>query len=183
MDISKVIAENLRRLRNERYLSLGQLAELCELSKVLLSQIEKGATNPTINTLWKIANGLKVPYTALLEQQPRLTRILKKEDTDCQTVEDGHYRSYCYYPNTPNRNFELFQIELDANCQYTSVGHLEKSQEYILVLEGELSIQINGEVFVLAVDDAITFLAAETHTYSNTGKAMVKAAIINYYPV
>ncbi len=69
MNINSIIAENLKTLRTERNLSLGQLAELSNISKVMLSQIEKGDTNPTINTLWKIANGLKVPYTLLLEQK------------------------------------------------------------------------------------------------------------------
>ncbi len=59
MNINSIIAENLKTLRTERNLSLGQLAELSNISKVMLSQIEKGDTNPTINTLWKIANGLK----------------------------------------------------------------------------------------------------------------------------
>ncbi|NJB07060.1 helix-turn-helix transcriptional regulator [Clostridioides difficile] len=58
MSINTVIAKNLNRLRNERNLSLGQLAELSGVSKVMLSQIEKGDSNPTVNTIWKIASGL-----------------------------------------------------------------------------------------------------------------------------
>jgi transcriptional regulator with XRE-family HTH domain len=50
-----MIAENLKRLRLERNLSLGQLAELFDVSKVMISQIKKGDINPTINTIWKIA--------------------------------------------------------------------------------------------------------------------------------
>ncbi|EQG75728.1 helix-turn-helix family protein [Clostridioides difficile DA00165] len=56
MSINTVIAKNLNRLRNERNLSLGQLAELSGVSKVMLSQIEKGDSNPTVNTIWKIAS-------------------------------------------------------------------------------------------------------------------------------
>ncbi|HEX2985519.1 MAG TPA: XRE family transcriptional regulator, partial [Caproiciproducens sp.] len=147
MEANQIIAENLKRLRTERNLSLGQLAELSEVSKVMLSQIEKGDTNPTINTIWKIANGLKVPYTALLEQQENDTIIVKKTETAIQTGNDKHYRIFCYYPNTPQRNFELFQIELDAEHSYTSVGHSEKSQEYILVLEGNLCLTVNNETY------------------------------------
>ncbi|HEK9068094.1 TPA: helix-turn-helix transcriptional regulator, partial [Clostridioides difficile] len=51
MSINTVIAKNLNRLRNERNLSLGQLAELSGVSKVMLSQIEKGDSNPTVNTI------------------------------------------------------------------------------------------------------------------------------------
>ncbi len=182
MDINAIIAENLKRLRTERNLSYGQLAELCDVSKVMLSQIEKGDTNPTINTLWKIVNGLKVPYTSILEQQDHNTCVIRKYDTDIQTVENGHYRLYCYYRNTATRNFELFQIELDEGCTYTSIGHSEKSLEYVMVMEGELSLTVKGETFSLSADDAIDFPASEKHTYCNSGHGTLKAVIINYYP-
>lgn len=183
MDINKIIAENLKKLRTERNLSLGQLSLLSDISKVMLSQIEKGDTNPTINTIWKIANGLKIPYTSLLEQQKHESCIIKKENTDFQAVEDGHYRLYCYYPNTPNRNFELFQIELDASSSYTSVGHSEKSMEYILVITGKLSLTVNDKTFCLTANDAIDFTASEIHTYQNIGQETVTAVVLNYYPV
>lgn len=183
MEISQIIAENLKKLRTERSLSLGQLSEFCGISKVMLSQIEKGDTNPTINTLWKIANGLKVPYTSLLNQREHTTIIKKKENMEIQVACKGHYRIYCYYPNTPNRNFELFQIEIDEGYTYTSIGHSPKSQEYIMVLEGELTLRIHHEEFTLAENDAIEFEASAEHTYCNSGNGMVKAVITNYYPI
>lgn len=183
MNINYVIAENLKMLRTERNLSLGQLSELCGISKVMLSQIEKGDTNPTINTIWKIVNGLKVPYTALLNQQELNTIIKKKENISIQDACDGHYRSYCYYPNTPDRNFELFQIEIDEGCSHTSIGHSEKSKEYIMVLEGELTLTFNHKSYTLSPNDAIEFQASGKHTYCNSGKGIVKAVITNFYPV
>jgi transcriptional regulator with XRE-family HTH domain len=183
MDISQIIADNLKRLRIERNLSLGQLSEECQISKVMLSQIEKGDTNPTINTLWKIANGLKVPYTALLEQQENNTIVVKKEETESLVAEDGNYRIYCYYTNSPNRNFELFQIELDEGCSYTSIGHSEKSQEYIMVIEGVLTITVNEEAYTLYPNDTISFIASVRHTYCNSGNGLLKLVNINYYPV
>lgn len=67
MDWGKCIGANLKQLRTERNLTLGQLSGLAGISKAMLSEMEKGMGNPTINTIWKIANGLKVPYTRLLE--------------------------------------------------------------------------------------------------------------------
>lgn len=182
MEINLVIADNLKRLRTERNLSLGQLAALSDVSKVMLSQIEKGDTNPTINTIWKIANGLKVPYTALLEQQKHDTTVVKKSEIAIQSALNGHYRLYCYYENTPQRNFELFQIELDAGHSYTSIGHSEKSQEYIMVLEGELSLTVNDQTHILQPNDSICFTASARHVYSSSGSNILKANIINYYP-
>ena len=67
MDWGKRIGANLKQMRTERNLTLGQLSGLAGISKAMLSEMEKGMGNPTINTIWKIANGLKVPYTRLLE--------------------------------------------------------------------------------------------------------------------
>ncbi|AUM98128.1 XRE family transcriptional regulator [Clostridium botulinum] len=183
MNINSIIAENLKTLRTERNLSLGQLAELSNISKVMLSQIEKGDTNPTINTLWKIANGLKVPYTLLLEQKEHDTCIIKKSTLEPQISEEGHYRAYCYYTNTPYRNFEIFQIELDEGCSYSSVGHSKKSEEYIMVLEGELTLKVNNETYKLNPNDSISFSASDKHIYYNNGNGTLKATITNFYPV
>ena len=57
-----------RMARAERNLTLGQLSQVSGVSKAMLSDIEKGGSNPTINTIWKIANGLNVPYTRLMEK-------------------------------------------------------------------------------------------------------------------
>ena len=183
MEVNQIIAQNLKKLRLERNFSLGQLAELSQVSKVMLSQIEKGDTNPTINTIWKIANGLKVPYTALLQQREDDTIIVKKSEIAMQMGDDKHYRIFCYYPNNPQRNFELFQIELDAGYSYTSIGHSEKSQEYIMVLEGKLQLTVNNKTYDLHPDDTICFTASAKHIYTSGGAEELKAVIINFYPV
>ena len=71
------IAENLRALRKARDLSLDQLARLSGVSKSMLRQVEIGRSSPTISVLWKIANGLRVPFSLLLA----------KRDTPAEVVE------------------------------------------------------------------------------------------------
>ena len=68
MDVKETVACNLRRLRDDRKLSLGAAAQLTGVSKSMLGQIERGDVNPTISVLWKIANGLKISFSALLER-------------------------------------------------------------------------------------------------------------------
>ena len=50
MDWGKRIGANLKQLRTERNLTLGQLSGLAGISKAMLSEMEKGMGNPTINT-------------------------------------------------------------------------------------------------------------------------------------
>ena len=62
------ISNNLRNIRKNRNLSLDQLAELTGVSKSMLRQIETGKSSPTIATVWKITNGLRVSFTTLLRK-------------------------------------------------------------------------------------------------------------------
>ena len=98
MNLNEIIAVNLKRLRAERGFSLGKLSELSGVSKVMLSQIEKGESNPTINTLWKIAGGLQVSYTKLIDEQIDAPLLIRKEES--VIAEYDGYRAYHY--NTAN---------------------------------------------------------------------------------
>ena len=54
-DLGRIIAMNLKQLRTERSLTLGQLAKESGVSKAILSDMEKGESNPTINTIIKVS--------------------------------------------------------------------------------------------------------------------------------
>lgn len=182
MEIDQIIAENLKKLRQQQNLSLSELAKRTGLSKVMLSQLEKGGSNPTINNIWKITNALGVPYTALLEEESDDVQVVHRDELLAQNSEDNHYRLLCYYPSSEKRNFEWFQMELDGQSSYTSVGHRNKGAEYIVVLSGVLKLETKGQQYELAAGDSINFQAASPHRYRNDGKEMVTAFIINYYP-
>lgn len=184
MEITKIIAFNFKKIRNERQLTLDQLTQLTGISKGMLSQIEKGETNPTINTIWKICDGLNIPYTFLLEEKDKpKPKIVSKEKTLYQSADNHRYRVFCYYSDTIDRNFELFQIELDPGANYTSIGHSKKSDEYLMVLEGTLTLTTNQQTLTLTKNEAISFKANVPHTYQNLGHEPIKAIVINYYPL
>lgn len=183
MDLNKIISSNLKRLRTERNLSLSNLSELSGVSKVMIGQIERGQSNPTINTIWKIANGLKVSYTSLIDEPTSNLVLVKKEDTTNQSSEDGKYRIYCSFTSHNQRNFELFTVELDSHSSYNSNAHGEKIQEYIVIFKGELTLKIEGQEYLLKPGDSIMFDASKPHTYQNSSDEMIKMTIINYYPL
>ncbi len=181
MNLNNIIAGNLKRLRNERQLSLGKLSEICGVSKVMLGQIERGESNPTINTIWKIASGLKIPYTTLIDEPIKTDILVKKEDSKLQESTDNKYRVYCYFTSNTNRNFEIFTVELDGNSTYNSHSHGEKTQEYIIVYSGQLSLDVDTKNYILNPGDSIVFDSSKPHSYSNLNEDMIKMTIINYY--
>ena len=66
MDITLHLATTLKTLRQTRGWSLSKLADETGVSKAMLGQIERNESSPTVSTLWKIATGLNVPFSAFI---------------------------------------------------------------------------------------------------------------------
>ncbi len=65
--ISSMIGERIRTFRTEQKLSQEELAFNSELHPAYIGKVERGEKCPTIETLYKIANGLKIPLHKLLD--------------------------------------------------------------------------------------------------------------------
>lgn len=181
MNLNYIIGENLKRLRTQRNLSLSKLSDMCGVSKVMLGQIERGESNPTINTIWKIAKGLKVPYTVLIDEPLESHVLVRKNETKVQLSQDKKYKVYCYYTNNKYRNFELFTVKLEANSKYQSNSHGEKTQEYILVNKGKLLLDVADTTYTLNEGDSIVFDSSKNHSYSNITNTTLEMTVINNY--
>lgn len=179
MEIGKIIAHNLKKIREERNLSQGQLAEMAGVSKVIISQIEKGDSNPTINTIWKLTGALGLPYTSLLELEADRTVHVKKADIS-ELVEDK-YHIFSYYPKNSERNFEIYQIEMESGCNHPSIGHSSNSYEYVMLTEGRITISVNDVEYVMEENDALYFDASVPHCYINNGRKTAKMVLIIQY--
>lgn len=176
-----VVANNLKRIREEKKLSLDKLAELTNVSKSMLGQIERGESNPTITTVWKIANGLKISFTALINSPQTDTLIVYRKDIDPLIEDNGKFRLYPFFPYEDGRRFEAFSLEIDKGGYLSADSHGEGTQEFITVFEGELTIRVNEEEFFVNHGDSIRFKADKPHIYHNSGNELTKLSMIIYY--
>lgn len=181
-DLGQIIAMNLKQLRTERSLTLGQLAKESGVSKAILSDMEKGESNPTINTIIKVSKGLNVPYSRLMEGVEPESTLVRQQETVMQANENHHYRIFCYFTTSPKRNFELFRVELDPNSSNVSIAHPPKSQEYLYVLEGELTLETETASYTLHPGDSLGFASSVPHTYHNRQPEQAVFLCINYHP-
>ena len=181
MEISQIVGKNLKNLREKRGFSLGQLAEKAGVSKMMLSQIERGDANPTINTIWKIAFGLKVPYAKLLEYHEEMDSVDLVRLGDAVEQEDAGCRIISYFTATEKRHLEYYRMEVKAGIRHDSIGHSENSREFLIVLAGSLTMTVDGRDYELEKDDAISFEAAGAHSYLARGKEDAKMAMVIYY--
>ena len=180
-NISEAIGTNLRRLRDERRLSLDQTAKLCGVSKSMLGQIERGETSPTVNTVWKIAAGFGLPFTALLRSPRPEVNMVRREDMTPVLEDGGRYRLYLYFMQEPGRDFEVCAAEVDAGGGIAAQGHGPDVEEYVVVNQGELTLTLD-QPHVLRAGDSIAFPAHTPHAYRNSGTELLRFTMIIRYP-
>lgn len=77
VDISKNISE----YRKRKEITIKELASLTGVTPSLLSQIEKGSANPSINTLKQISSALDVPlFNFFISDVPTESLVVRKEN-------------------------------------------------------------------------------------------------------
>lgn len=181
MEIQKVIAENTKALRALKGLTLQESAAITGVSKSMLAQIEKGEINPTISTLWKIANGYKVSFSSLMEAQNTKSYVVRKEDITALEEDDGKYINFPIFPFEDDKHFETYRIQIKPNGLLKAKPHLNGTEEYITVFSGEVEIGADDEVYKLSVGDSIRFRADTPHFYKNIGTDDVFLSMLIYY--
>jgi transcriptional regulator with XRE-family HTH domain len=168
--LTQTVGQNLRRLRTRRGLSLERLAQISSVSRSMLGQIELGQSAPTINVLWKIAQALEVPFSALLAEQSRGgTQVLNAASTKKLSSMDGKFVSRALFPYDGPRRVEFYELRLLPGGVEEAGAHAAGTLENLVVNAGKVEIQIGEERHALSVDDAILFEADVPHVYRNAG--------------
>jgi len=165
--LNLIIGNKLKDIRNKRNLSLDESAKLTGVSKAMLGQIERGQSNPTVSTLWKIATGLKVPFSFFTDEDQDDLKVVYQKDINPIIEDNNRMKLYPIFPFDARNGLEIFTIELEPGCNHISTPHDDGVEEYIIVTEGEIEVTINEREFILQKGNSIRFMANKPHTYKN----------------
>lgn len=181
-NLNAVISENLRRVREQKKLSLDHLAKLSGVSKSMLGQIERGEVNPTVSTLWKISNGLKISFSQFIHYQEANVELVDRGQLTPLIEDDGKVRIYSIFPFHSARRFEIYSVELDVNGYLSTEPHLQGTQEFLTVYQGQLTVELQGKIFLVTEGNSIRFQADQPHSYQNEENTLCTLHMVIYYP-
>ncbi|MDF2608805.1 MAG: DNA-binding protein [Lachnospiraceae bacterium] len=175
--ISQNVARNLKRVRKTRKMSLDDVAEQTGVSKSMLGQIERGESNPTVETLGKIVSGLRIPFTSLVNSANTDVIIVNKEGLLPFKSVEGEYQFYEYFPYEESRTFEIYMMQIHPRAKNCSGGHGENTFEYLTVIAGILTLEAEGKIYEIKEGDSIRFPTHGDHIYSNNTDEILKFVI------
>ena len=164
------IGARLRRFRAERSLTIVQLAEKAGVSSGMISQIERGTTNPSIKTLQRLRAALGVNLWEVLDQLGSGTasasgHVLRRGDRPRIVVGASRLVKELLSPRKDrNLRFMLITLPPGGISEDVIIGQGEKGG---LVLEGRVRLAVGSDVSDLDEGDSFQFPSSLPHALSN----------------
>ena len=154
-------------MRTQRGLSLRALAELCELSPNTISLIERGATSPSVSTLQRLASAFGVHINAFFvdpteKAQLILTRVDERTRSGSASV---MLESLGY--GLEGQACDPFVVTLKPGANSGRQLMTHQGSELILILAGQLDIEVSGVRHLLHLGDSLLFRAEQPHRWRN----------------
>lgn len=160
-----VLARSLRRRRLEAAISLSELARRSEISKATLSGLERGVGNPSIDTVWALAQALKISFGDLFEDvEDDAVHLRRIEDVQIVTQEEG-FVGRKLLSRQGRGAIEIYVLDLEKGAKRSAAPHSPGVVEHVIVVSGRAEVGPETEPMSLGPGDCLTFSADRPHRY------------------
>jgi transcriptional regulator with XRE-family HTH domain len=172
MDHEAVLARRIARERAERSWTLEQLAERSNVSRSMLSKIERQEASPTATVLLRIAAALGMTLAELLSEPaaalPRLARVA--EQPTWVDPASGYHRRQVYLSSA--MPLELVEVELPGGAFVAApASSYALIRQVLWVLEGKVTIVEGDQSTALLPGDRLEFGPPSDVIFRNEGDA------------
>ena len=176
--VSVNIGKRIKELREARDLSMRSLAFESGISANALSNIERNRTSPTVSTLYKLADALKVPITSLFQDKPSgLDVVYKKADERTRLAfPRGLWEGMGGEDFVGNVEPFILTLESGANSGPYPIEH--SGNEFVVCLRGQIEYQIENQIYKLEPGDSLIFSAKQLHRWRNPGNTVANVMIV-----
>ena len=165
------IGDRIKRMREEKGLSITELSQLTGYEEQLLEDIERNEVCPQLGTMIKMSKALDSALQRLISGEGRkmyaVTRRSERSVVSRSTSRKGARSAYTYMslaPEVKGRHMEALIVQLEALPDEERSVH--SGEEFIYVLEGKVELHIGEEHFVLEPGDSSYYLSTTPHLLS-----------------
>jgi transcriptional regulator with XRE-family HTH domain len=185
MSAGEAIAAVGRRLRVGREaagLSLAELARRSGVARATLTSLEAGEGNPTLETVYALANALGVPISELIgEPAPASVHVVRADEGTVlrgDVVEGRLVERY----ELPRHVCEIFSLTLHPGAVQTSDAHPAGTREHFLVTRGRARVGPASAPVELGPGDFAAYDAATPHVFVALAGRTAQAMLLTVSP-
>lgn len=175
------IGMKIKKLRGEKGITLKELSEKSELSVGFLSQLERGLTTIAVDSLEKLAEILEVHLTYFFEYPTKCKdAVLRSYQRQIIDVEDGNVINYNLSTQLEGKQLVPRLVEIFPQKEEEEImPYSHDGEEFVYVLEGILTLFIEGKRYEVYPEDSIHINSNATHNWANYTNKKVKLLVVN----
>ena len=171
-NIVSVLGTTVRNLRVQQNLTLEQLAKRSNVSRAMLSKVERSEKSPTLSIIVRIATGLNVTLSTLLGSEPNAaeTSIVKANDRVKFKDPKSGFEREVLSPSLPNNRAEIVIHRIPVGQDSGLLpSYAVPTEKFVIVQEGELTVHTGKESHVVSEGDTLFFEVHDSYLFSNSG--------------
>lgn len=160
--------DRLREIRQQKGMTIKNLADACSVSPSLISQVERGKVTPTLTVFWRICNALDTHMQDFFEKRDaEETMVVRRGQRKIIQLPDSHLRYQLLSPNLKGQ-IEFLLVEINPGQAHDPEGLVTHAgEECGYVLEGELIVRLDDQEIHLYEGDSISFQSSTPHRFAN----------------
>lgn len=162
------MARNVQLLREQRGLTLAGLARRAGVAKQTISKLELGTGNPTVDTLYALAQALEVPLTRLLASQSQLVMVQRGDEA--RWNEEGPFASRELDHIYGSGVIENYVLRVGADGNRIVEAHPPGTLEHLYVVSGRVEVGPVDQPMELREGDFARYPGDRKHLYRSLGE-------------
>ena len=159
------IGKKVEKIRKAKGLSSRELAKLAEITPSMLSQIERGLANPSIQTLKVLAKTLNVPTFSFLLEEIVTEDLIVRSKKRKQIIIDNLTYELLSPDFTGNLATAIMKVPSNTSSSENPLEH--RGEEVAYILEGKIKLYLDEDEYVLEAGDSVKIPANLKHKWEN----------------
>jgi transcriptional regulator with XRE-family HTH domain len=180
-DINSRIARSVRALRAHSGMTLDALAAKSDVSRSMLSLVERGESSPTAVVLEKIASGLGVALARLFDDtSARANPVSRRADRTSWRDPQSGYRRRNISPANFSSPIQIVEVALPAGARvaYETGAREVIIYQQIWVQQGSVEVSVGSVTHRLAADDCLAMQLNEPTAFRNRTRKAARYIVV-----
>lgn len=173
------IGLRIRKARLARSMTLQTLANASGVSTSMLSLVERGRTSPSLGSLIIIAEALGVAMSDLIVDESANKEDVVVHSADRRLVEHANRVVRRLLSDDRKRGVSIAIAEFPPNSDSAPTPHSHGGYEYGFVLEGKLTVEVDGTSYKIEKGDLISYSSRCRHRIWNHRKYSARTLWFN----
>ena len=167
-DMAASLAERVKSARHKKGLSLQALANLSNVSRSMLSQIERAESSPTVATLWNLARALKLDPSDLLgepsKDASKILHVMRFNQRPIIKDAAAGCEIHILSATDSTNKLEVYELIFPEGGTLKSSAHQAGCIEHLTILAGTAKVRSDEELAEGGVWDTLRYMADCSHS-------------------